>query len=204
MTLSEQDRVMPRPCNYDRDTVVERATDLFWEQGYGKTSIGDLVDATGLQPGSLYAAFGNKKGLFLAVIEHYNQAFIADIRALREQPGAAIDKIATLLEEIVERQAGGRDHRGCLTVNAMLEMSDHDSDIGDRLSGYNRFLGNAFESLIEDAQREGSIDHERDTSALAMFLINNIWGLKVMCKSKPDRTAMQAVVDGVMAALNDV
>ena len=52
---------------------------LFWEQGYGKTSIGDLVDATGLQPGSLYAAFGNKKGLFLAVIEHYNQAFIAKI-----------------------------------------------------------------------------------------------------------------------------
>ena len=82
---------MPRPCEYDRETVVEQATALFWEQGYGKTSIGDLVDATGLQPGSLYAAFGNKKGLFLAVIEHYNQAFIAKIRALREEPGAAIE-----------------------------------------------------------------------------------------------------------------
>lgn len=194
---------MPRPCEYDRETVVEQATALFWEQGYGKTSIGDLVDATGLQPGSLYAAFGNKKGLFLAVIEHYNQAFIAKIRALREEPGAAIDKIAALLQEIVDEQAAGGDQRGCLTVNAMLEVAHHDSDIGDRLSGYNRFLGTAFEGLIVDAQREGSIDAGADSYALATFLMNNIWGLRVMCKSKPGPAAMQAVVDGVMAALEN-
>lgn len=192
---------MPRPCEYERDTVVERATDLFREQGYGKTSIGDLVDATGLKPGSLYAAFGNKKGLFLAVIEHYNQEFIAKIRALRDQPGEAIDKIAALLQQIVDEQAGDGDQRGCLTVNAMLEMSYHDSDIGDRLSGYTRFLSTAFESLIADAQREGTIDGDRDAAALGTFLMNNIWGLRVMCKSKPSRAAMQAVVDGVMAAL---
>ena len=84
----------------------------------------------------------------------------------------------------------------------MLEMSHHDSDIGDRLSGYNRFLRGAFEGLIDDAQREGSIDDGRDASALATFLMNNIWGLRVMCKSKPDPAAMQAVVDGVMVGLS--
>ena len=193
---------MPRPPEYDRDAVVEQAMTVFWEQGYGKTSIGDLVDATGLQPGSLYAAFGNKKGVFLEVIEHYNQQFIARIRALREEPGAALDKIADLLNDIVEEQASGRDQRGCLTVNAMLEMSHHDSEISDHLCGYTRFLSNAFESLIQDAQAEGDIDARRDSAALATFLMNNIWGLRVMCKSKPGKDAMQAVVDGVMAALS--
>jgi len=192
---------MPRPPEYDRTTVVEQAMDVFWEQGYGKTSIGDLVEATGLQPGSLYAAFGNKKGVFLEVIEHYNQAFIAKIRALREEPGAAIDKIDGLLQQILEDQASGNDRRGCLTVNAMLEMSSHDSEIGDHLCGYNQFLANAFESLIADAQDEGDIDARQDPGALATFLMNNIWGLRVMCKSKPGKAAMQAVVDGVMAAL---
>ena len=192
---------MPRPCEYDRETVVEQATDLFWQQGYGKTSIGDLVDATGLKPGSLYAAFGSKKGLFLAVIEHYNQEFIAKIRALHDEPGAAIDKIDDLLQQIVDEQAGGGNQRGCLTVNALLEMSHHDSEIGDRLSGYNRFLSSAFEALIVDAQREGTIDDGRDSAALATFLMNNLWGLRVMCKSKPAPEAMQAVVDGVMSAL---
>ena len=192
---------MSRPREYDRTTVVEQATAVFWEQGYTKTSIGDLVDATGLQPGSLYAAFGSKKGVFLEVIEQYNQQFIAGIRALRDQPGAAIEKISGLMQQIADEQAGGGDERGCLTVNAMLEMSHHDSEIGDRLCGYNRFLASAFESLIVDAQAEGAIDAGRDTAALATFLMNNIWGLRVMCKSKPGKNGMQAVVDGVMAAL---
>lgn len=176
---------------------------VFWEQGYGKTSIGDLVGATGLQPGSLYAAFGNKKGLFIEVIEQYNQQFIAKIRDMREEPGSSIDKIAALLQQIVEEQASGRDRRGCLTVNAMLEMSQHDSEISDHLCGYSRYLASAFQSLIADAQADGQIAANRDTGALAEFLMNNIWGLRVMCKSRPSRESLQAVVDGVMAALRN-
>ncbi len=194
---------MPRPPEYDRTAVVVQAMDVFWAQGYGKTSIGDLVDATGLQPGSLYAAFGNKKGLFLEVIEQYNQQFIARIREMREQPGPALDKIAALLQQIVDEQASGRDQRGCLTVNAMLEMSQHDSEIGDHLCGYSRYLASAFESLIGDAQAQGQVAANRDTGVLADFLMNNIWGLRVMCKSRPSKESLQGVVDGVMAALRN-
>ncbi len=194
---------MPRSPEYDRTAVVEQAMIVFWERGYGKTSISDLVGATGLQPGSLYAAFGNKKGLFLEVIEQYNQQFIARIRDVRERPGAAIDKIGALLQQIVEEQASGHDHRGCLTVNAMLEMAQHDSEIGDHLCGYSRYMARAFESLVSDAQAEGQIAANRDANALAEFLMNNIWGLRVMCKSRPTEASLQAVVDGVMAALRN-
>ena len=63
---------MPRPPGYQRSTVLGRATELFWRRGYGATSVADLVTATGLKPGSLYAAFGSKKGLFLEVLAQYN------------------------------------------------------------------------------------------------------------------------------------
>ena len=78
---------MPRHAEFDRDNVIDQATSVFWERGYAKTSVGDLVSATGLQPGSLYAAFGNKKGLFLEVIDQYNRGFVGRIRALRDTPG---------------------------------------------------------------------------------------------------------------------
>ena len=60
---------MARHAEFNRDDVIHQATYVFWERGYARTSVSDLVDATGLQPGSLYAAFGNKKGLFLEVID---------------------------------------------------------------------------------------------------------------------------------------
>ena len=192
---------MPRPPEYDRDEVLSQAMAVFWEQGYGKTSVGDLVEATGLQPGSLYAAFGNKKGLFLEVIDLYNKDFLDSIRNLRESETPAIEKIDALLRQIAADQADGNDERGCLTVNALLELSQHDSEIAARLRSYNRRLCKSFAALIVDGQRDGDIASGRDSDALAMFLMNNIWGMRVMCKSKPDRNALSGIVEGVMVAL---
>jgi len=192
---------MARQAEFDRDVVVTRATAVFWERGYGKTSVGDLVAATGLQPGSLYAAFGNKKGLFLEVIDQYNRGFIAAVNALRDAPGRALDKLEGLLSEVVDEAAAGDAERGCLNVNALLELSTHDDEIANRLCAYNAQLRKAFAWLVKDAQAEGDVGPERDANELATFVLNNLWGMRVMCKSRPDRAGLKAVVDGVLNAL---
>lgn len=194
---------MPRSAEYDRNTVIDRATEVFWARGYGRTSVGDLVAATGLQPGSLYAAFGNKKGLFLEVIDAYNEGFIARVRALRDADSRSIVKIETLLGEIVEDAASGEGERGCLTVNALLEMSLHDEDIAQKLCGYNAELRKALAWLVRDAQTEGDVDAAHDPNELASFVVNNLWGLRVMCKSRPDRASLEAIVNGVLSALRN-
>jgi TetR/AcrR family transcriptional repressor of nem operon len=192
---------MARHAEYDRGTVIARATAVFWERGYGKTSVGDLVDATGLQPGSLYAAFGNKKGLFLEVIDAYNRRFIARIHDLRDEPGRSIDKIRGLLDHIVDQASAGEAQHGCLTVNALLEMSVHDEEIAGTLRGYNAELRKAFTWLLKDAQAEGDVRTRHDPNELAAFVINNVWGMRVMCKSQPDRASLEAIVNGVLDAL---
>ncbi|MCV6624142.1 MAG: TetR/AcrR family transcriptional regulator [Cellvibrionaceae bacterium] len=60
-----------RPRNFDVDDVLSTAVKLFWKQGYDGTSIRDLSKELGLSSPSLYAAFGDKEGLFLKAIEHY-------------------------------------------------------------------------------------------------------------------------------------
>lgn len=194
---------MPRPAEYNRNSVIGLATAVFWEKGYGKTSICDLVEATGLQPGSLYAAFGNKKGLFLEVVDQYNDAFISQLRALRSADGAAIKKLHGVLEQIVEDACSGKAEHGCLTVNALLEMSRHDEDISARLRAYNARVRKALAWLVSDAQAEGDVSTARDPNAMASFVVNNIWGMRVMCKSQPDRASLESVVAGVMAGLRN-
>lgn len=194
---------MSRPAEYNRNSVIDQATGVFWEKGYGKTSISDLVEATGLQPGSLYAAFGNKKGLFLEVVDQYNDAFIRQLRALRGADGAAIRKLNGVLEQIVEDACSGKAEYGCLTVNALLELSRHDDDISARLRGYNARVRKALAWLVRDAQAEGDVSTARDPNEMASFVVNNIWGMRVMCKSQPDRASLEGVVAGVMAGLQN-
>lgn len=192
---------MSRPPEYDRDTVISQATEVFRKQGFGKTSVGDLVAATGLQPGSLYSAFGNKKGLYLEVVDQYSRSFIAQIHSLRDNDGAALDKLHGLLQQVVDEALSGDSDRGCLTVNALLEMSQHDAEIAARLCAYNAQLRKAFAWLVKDAQADGTVSTASDANELAAFVINNIWGMRVMCRSQPDRASLEAIVVGVMAAL---
>ncbi len=192
---------MPRNPEYDRRQVVDQAMAVFWERGYGKTSIGDLVAATGLKPGSLYAAFGNKKGIYLEVLEEYHRGFVVRIRDLARSGSPKIPAVRELLETIAEDAVSGRDRRGCLSVNALLEMSGHDSDIAARLDTHNAGVRLAFAELLSTAQKRGEIPDAADPMALAAFLVSNIWGMRVMCKARADRAAMSAVIDGVMASM---
>ncbi len=194
---------MPRTPEYDRSHVVDQAMAVFWERGYGKTSIGDLVAATGLKPGSLYAAFGSKKGIYLEVLEEYHRGFVVRIRDLARSGSPKMPAIRELLQTIADDAVSGRDRRGCLSVNALLEMSAHDPDIAARLDTHNAGVRLAFADLLRAAQQRGEISQDSDPMSLAAFLVSNIWGMRVMCKARADRAAMAAVVDGVIQSMGN-
>ena len=60
-----------RPRAYDPQVALARAAETFWKAGYAGTSLDDLVAATGMNRPSLYAAFGDKRDLYLKTLEYY-------------------------------------------------------------------------------------------------------------------------------------
>jgi TetR/AcrR family transcriptional repressor of nem operon len=192
---------MPRNPEYDRAKVVDRAMAVFWTRGYGQTSIGDLVNATGLKPGSLYAAFGSKKGVFLEVLDEYNRGFVRRVQAMSVADSSKIDAIRRILADIVDDAVDGSGCRGCLSVNALLEMAEHEPEIAARIDAHNRAVSEGFAKLIRAAQSENELPPDKSPEGMAAFLVNNIWGLRVSCKSRPDRATLETVVASVLEAL---
>jgi TetR/AcrR family transcriptional repressor of nem operon len=82
-----------RTRSYDQDAVLGRTADLFARTGYECTSIDDVVAATGLHRGSLYAAFGSKRGLFRAALQ----------RAVAQRADRADDLLLVALLELAPR-----------------------------------------------------------------------------------------------------
>ena len=62
---------MGRPRAFDADAALDEAMEVFWRHGYEGTTIAQLTDAMGINPPSLYAAFGNKEGLLKAALDRY-------------------------------------------------------------------------------------------------------------------------------------
>ncbi|MGL5265783.1 MAG: TetR/AcrR family transcriptional regulator, partial [Plesiomonas shigelloides] len=101
-----------RSAEFDRDAVLVQAMETFRAHGYSKTTMQQLVAATGLHPGSIYAAFGNKRGLFLAAIEHY----VAERSRFRQQMLTADPSPLAALHHYLNLVAGEMVQGVCLVT----------------------------------------------------------------------------------------
>src|SRR3954454_7346027 len=111
---------MARTREFDTEAAVSAALTLFWSRGYEATSVRDLTQHLGIGQGSLYAAFGDKDGLYRAALEHYRATLAADALRDLEQGRDARSAIRSMFLERARIAAGG-DGRGCLAVNAACE-----------------------------------------------------------------------------------
>ena len=112
-----------RPLSFDRDAALEKAMHVFWERGYESASIAELTAAMGITPPSLYAAFGDKEGLFLEAIERYalGPGGIGT-RAMAAEPTAR-RAIERLLLDAAEELTRPCHPKGCLMVTSAVTSS---------------------------------------------------------------------------------
>ncbi|MEQ9811169.1 MAG: TetR/AcrR family transcriptional regulator, partial [Azospirillaceae bacterium] len=174
---------MARPLSYDRATVLEQAMQLFWRKGYERTSIRDLVDGTGLNPGSLYDGFGDKRAMFLAALEHYCDAVVsAAMAGLRNtRPGAAA--VRGFFQALVDASDRERWGLGCLLVNTSVDASQIDADISDAVADRLSAIEAALHDAVARGQADGSIDARQPAEAVAAFLMTLLTGIRLGARS---------------------
>jgi TetR/AcrR family transcriptional repressor of nem operon len=193
---------MARTREFDTDAVVEAAMGAFRSKGYEGTSIQDLVEATGLGRGSLYAAFGSKDGLYLAVLDRYRELYAVPlVELLRSgvEPKVLIrEAMGGLVDEIV---ADG-NRQACLVVGATMERARHDVSVVERVQAITRSLEDAFFEVLVQAQADGLVPDTRTAGDLARFLVMSLQGIRVMGAIDPDREPLMAMVEIVLSCLD--
>src|SRR6201984_385253 len=125
-----------RPRSFDVDAAVERAMNVFWSRGYHGTALPDLLRATKLSRGRLYAAFGGKHALFLRALDRYIADALARIDLELCPRRSAVDGLRTFLAGYVDRTSGASGRRGCLLVATAMELAGHDSDVEARIRSF--------------------------------------------------------------------
>ena len=110
---------MGRPRAFDRDQALDQALHVFWDKGYEGTSIADLTGAMGINPPSLYAAFGNKEALFRAALDRYED-FHDQIMEEAFAAPTAREAMTRLLEGTADRLSDKDKPKGCLMVQGAL------------------------------------------------------------------------------------
>lgn len=191
---------MPRPRNFDEDTVVAAARDRFWGGGYAATSVDDLTAATGLGKGSLYGAFGDKHGLFVRALDGYCVDAMDRVKEQLQLPGVSeYDRLAGHVRAMVADVVADSERRGCMLAKSSAELGATDADV-DRVVGESltRWRGYLVECIAE-AQRDGTVRADADPEALATTLLSLMRGFEALRKGGTEPAQIAAAGEQAIA-----
>lgn len=191
-----------RPREFAIDDALDRAIGHFSAHGYHGTSITDLRRVLGLTAGSIYKAWGDKRGLFLAALDRYIDGRGAEIAARLAEAANGRAKVAALLSLYAELSSGESGRTGCLVVEMAMELSSADPDIARRVAAQQRHREAQMAGLIAEGQRDRSISPACDAGVIAALLVTLTQGMRVAGKAGVSRAHMQSLIDQAMRLLD--
>lgn len=179
---------MARPPEFSRSEAVNRALILFWRKGYQATSLTDLLQAMDVGRSSFYAAFADKRSLYIECMDLFASRTLRLLQHARaEMP--PIDTLQSFFEGNFIGARSGKRHWGCMVVNTVLEMAGVDDELAARASGHLNDMQRLFQTYLQDAGAESA--RAQELAALLM-LVNE--GVRVSIRRRlPDAERLQPI-----------
>ncbi|TYK65714.1 TetR/AcrR family transcriptional regulator [Colwellia echini] len=188
---------MAKPTKFDRQDVINKATNLYWQKGFHATSMRNLQDVIDMRPGSIYAAFGNKDGLFIEVLKNYTDmgiAMLAECRAQMTSPIATLKAFVTM--QVIDTQTDAPNGM-CMLAKTVGELTEEHQELLTVAKNSLHRIEQAFVSLIEEAQSLGEISEEKDAKRLASHVVIQINGLRTYAKANNVDASLVPLIDDI-------
>jgi TetR/AcrR family transcriptional regulator, copper-responsive repressor len=189
-----------RPRSFDRDAALERAIDVFWRHGYEATSVSDLTTAMGINPPSLYAAFGDKEKLFLEAVERYEQQRRQTATKVFDEAPTAQEAVRRLLRKAASELACSSHPRGCLLVMSDTNCSEASAHVQSDLAQRRAAMKARLKARIDRGAAAGELPRDTDTAALAEFYSTVFQGMVMQARDGATPKRLLATAEAAMRA----
>jgi TetR/AcrR family transcriptional regulator, transcriptional repressor for nem operon len=195
------DSRMGRPRKFTQEQVVRDAMGVFWDRGFRGASVSRLVEATGVQPGSLYGAFGDKQGLFEACLASYMEDCNGRVAATFQHTSSPLEGIRSYMERQIGLACGLEAHQGCLMARTTLEMPAEASPVTEAIQRNFAGLAALLTEAVRAAQADGELSRRWPSEKVASALLALVEGFQVLGRTvSPD--VLRASYQLILEALN--
>ncbi|NOU69799.1 TetR family transcriptional regulator [Paenibacillus sp. LMG 31461] len=193
---------MARPKEFDQEAALDKALEVFWEKGYERTSIQDLVEHTGVHRGSLYDTFGDKHKLFLTCLDRFRMVAKERVYYILEEEGEPKEVLQRFFTKLIDVSLSDEhQRRGCFVTNTAMGIGNSDPVISLRVEAHTLDLETTFYHFLIRAQQKGALKSKFGIRELARFLVNTRHGLHVMAKTATDRKMLEDAAAVAMSIL---
>ncbi|SNZ09274.1 transcriptional regulator, TetR family [Cohaesibacter gelatinilyticus] len=189
---------MARPREFEMDQALQGAMEIFWAQGYGATNLPDLLKAMGLTRGSFYKAFVDKRSVYLAALDFYDQQVVSQSVSTLNQADDP-DLTQTLMplfgNDVESEQKSEAARRGCFICNAMVELAPTDAEVAQRTNAMADRLYRAIYGQISN-HRPAMQDNAKEDKAQAVLHL--YFGAQAMGKAGRQPHKWQSMLEDLL------
>lgn len=189
-----------RPRTFEEQDVLVKATEIFWERGYEGTGLTALLDHIGMARQSLYNVFGDKRGLYLKILNGYAEAELARLENRLSVTRSAYDSLCDCLLAI----GGGPDPgvpAGCMIVNAACEFGSTDAEVATIVQEFWDQYAARLQRSLEAAVAGGDLPSGLDARRCAWALTHAVTSMRVMQKAKVPRDRVFDVANSAIEGI---
>jgi TetR/AcrR family transcriptional regulator, copper-responsive repressor len=181
-----------RPRAYDPQAALLRVTDTFWKTGYSGTSLDEISAATGMNRPSLYAAFGDKRALYLEALAHYWELSFASMREALAEELPLDEALMRVYDGALSIYFSGDDQpRGCFVIGTAVTEASEDLEVRSSLAAGVRTFDTDFEARFQRALEKGELKGDTDPAALAILATATMHTIAVRARAGVPRAQLR-------------
>ena len=194
---------MGRQAAFERDDVLDKATQVFLSNGFQRTTIKDITKATGLQPGSIYSAFENKNGLYTEVIEFYTKQQIKILETCVEENHTHLGGLKAFFKLAGKHIVNRTPDAHCLLVFGAFEIPNSEKELRYYVQLKIQEIESRIYVLLVKAQENNEIVCDENPIELARFMMTLLFGHRVLAQLQPNAETVDNTIDRVFRVLEN-
>lgn len=192
---------MGRQPAFERNDVLDKSCQVFLRNGFQRTTIKDITKATGLQPGSLYAAFENKSGLYTEVIDYYTKHQISILEACEDNHDTTLEALKSFFKMTGDSMAHKTPDANCLLVYGAFEIPEDEKELRYYVQLKLQEIESRIYVMLVKAQNNNEIVCDENPIELARFLMTLLFGHRVLAQLHASAETIDNTIDRVFQFL---
>lgn len=190
---------MAKTAKFNRQDVIEKATNLYWKKGFHATSMRNLQDEIDMRPGSIYGAFGSKNGLFEESLRFYTDMGLAQIALCVDESNSSIEALKSFVKKQVICTQENAPNGMCMLAKTVGELTSEHQYLLNLTKEHLGEISAEFVKIISQAQANDEIPKSKTPEQLASYVQIQIAGLRTYAKIKSDKNMLDEMIEDMFS-----
>lgn len=196
--IKDEEIVMSKTAKFNREDVIQKATNLYWSKGYHGTSMRNLQTVIDLRPGSIYATFGSKDNLFKEAIHYYANKTGELLQDCLTESTSPLAGLKLFVHKLIIGNLDGSPSCMCMIVKSISELTESDNKVlFDEAKSILINVESKFTDIINQAIEQKEIDENKDAMELASYLQVQIMGLRTYASVNNNQLMLEKFIDNI-------